>query len=334
MVGTSLIETARFVSDHELFPRAIEADVSGLVPGQQLDILKSVGLYGLFSPSHVGGAGVDLATQHQVVEILASGCLTTTFCWVQHGGASKAAANADGPMKEKWANRLASGEARGGVAFAHLVRPGPPTLVAENKATGWYFSGTAPFVTGWGDIDVVLVAARHDDKIVWALVEANETSCVRSRALSLAALNSTHTVELSFDSLYVDQTQVTQVEEFDSWYLQYQSGLRANGSFGLGVTGRALSLLGPSALDNELIATRSMLDEASASELPAARGRLGDLCIRSTSALLASRGGSGMIVDQHAQRLAREALFLLVQGQTPEIKKIHVERLTHSNNNS
>ena len=334
MVGTSLIETARFVSDHELFPRAIEADVSGLVPGQQLDILKSVGLYGLFSPSHVGGAGVDLATQHQVVEILASGCLTTTFCWVQHGGASKAAANADGPMKEKWANRLASGEARGGVAFAHLVRPGPPTLVAENKSTGWYFSGTAPFVTGWGDIDVVLVAARHDDKIVWALVEANETSCVHSRALSLAALNSTHTVELSFDSLYVDQTQVTQVEEFDSWYLQYQSGLRANGSFGLGVTGRALSLLGPSALDNELIATRSMLDEASASELPAARGRLGDLCIRSTSALLASRGGSGMIVDQHAQRLAREALFLLVQGQTPEIKKIHVERLTHSNNNS
>jgi alkylation response protein AidB-like acyl-CoA dehydrogenase len=237
-------------------------------------------------------------------------------------------------MKEKWANRLASGEARGGVAFAHLVRPGPPTLVAENKATGWCFSGTAPFVTGWGDIDVVLVAARHDDKIVWALVEANETSCVRSRALSLAALNSTHTVELSFDSLYVDQTQVTQVEEFDSWYLQYQSGLRANGSFGLGVTGRALSLLGPSALDNELIATRSMLDEASTSELPAARGRLGDLCIRSTSALLASRGGSGMIVDQHAQRLAREALFLLVQGQTPEIKKIHVERLTHSNNNS
>ena len=41
-----------------------------------------------------------------------------------------------------------------------------------------------------------------------------------------------------------------------------------------------------------------------------------------------------MIVDQHAQRLAREALFLLVQGQTPEIKKIHVERLTHANKNS
>ncbi|MDG2120246.1 MAG: acyl-CoA/acyl-ACP dehydrogenase [Actinomycetota bacterium] len=334
MVSASLIDTARFVSDHELFPRAIQADISGLVPSQQLDILKSVGLYGLFSPSHVGGAGVDIATQHQVVEILASGCLTTTFCWVQHGGASKAAASSEGPMKDQWADRLASGEARGGVAFAHLVRPGAPTLVAENKSTGWHFSGTAPFVTGWGDIDVVLVAARHENKIVWALVEANETNCIRTRSLSLAALNSTHTVELSFDSLYVDQTQVTQIQEFDSWYLQYQSGLRANGSLGLGVTSRALSLLGPSALDNELIATRSMLDGASVSELPAARGRLGDLCIRSTSALLASRGGSGMIVDQHAQRLAREALFLLVQGQTPEIKKIHVERLTHSNINS
>jgi len=279
MLGTSLIDTARFVSDHELFPRANEADVSGLVPVQQLEILRSVGLYGLFSPAHVGGAGVDIATQHQVVEILA-------------------------------------------------------TLVAESKSNSWHFSGIAPFVTGWGDIDVILVAARHENKIVWALVEANETSCIRSRDLSLAALNSTRTVELSFDSLQVDETQVTQIEEFDSWYRQYQSGLRANGSLGLGVTGRALSLLGPSALDDELIATRSMLDGASASELPEARGRLGDLCIRSTAALLASRGGSGMIVDQHAQRLAREALFLLVQGQTPEIKKIHVERLTHTKKNS
>ncbi|MFQ3329299.1 MAG: alkylation response protein AidB-like acyl-CoA dehydrogenase [Candidatus Poriferisodalaceae bacterium] len=334
MLDPSLIDTARFVSDQELFPRAIEADVSGLVPVQQLEILRSAGFYGLFSPAHVGGAGVDVATQHQVVEILASGCLTTTFCWVQHGGASKAAASVEGPMKDKWANPLASGEARGGVAFAHLVRPGPPTLVAESKSNGWHFSGTAPFVTGWGDIDVILVAARHENNIVWALVEANETSCIRSRDLSLAALNSTRTVELSFDSLHVDETQVTQIEEFDSWYRQYQSGLRANGSLGLGVTGRALSLLGPSALDDELKATRSMLDGASASELPAARGRLGDLCIRSTAALLASRGGSGMIVDQHAQRLAREALFLLVQGQTPEIKKIHVERLTHANKNS
>ena len=234
MLGTSLIDTARFVSDHELFPRANEADVSGLVPVQQLEILRSVGLYGLFSPAHVGGAGVDIATQHQVVEILASGCLTTTFCWVQHGGASKAAASVEGPMKDKWANRLASGEARGGVAFAHLVRPGPPTLVAESKSNSWHFSGIAPFVTGWGDIDVILVAARHENKIVWALVEANETSCIRSRDLSLAALNSTRTVELSFDSLQVDETQVTQIEEFDSWYRQYQSGLRANGSLGLG----------------------------------------------------------------------------------------------------
>ena len=33
-------------------------------------------------------------------------------------------------------------------------------------------------------------------------------------------------------------------------------------------------------------------------------------------------------VEQQAQRLARESLFLLVQGQTPEIKEHHMRLLT------
>ena len=63
-------------------------------------------------------------------------------------------------------------------------------------------------------------------------------------------------------------------------------------------------------------------------ELPEARALLGDLCVRATSALVATVGGSALFVEQQAQRLARESLFLLVQGQTPEIKKHHLKLLT------
>ena len=46
-------------------------------------------------------------------------------------------------------------------------------------------------------------------------------------------------------------------------------GLRANGSLALGVTGRCLSLLGPSDLDDEYATARHRLDTASVDELPA-----------------------------------------------------------------
>ena len=91
-----------------------------------------------------------------------------------------------------------------------------------------------------------------------------------------------------------------------------------------------MRLLGPSLLDDQLSEARQQIDAATADQLPAARARLGDLCVRATAALVASTGGSALFVEHQAQRLAREALFLLVQGQTPEIKRHHLERLTAS----
>ena len=56
------------------------------------------------------------------------GMLNHRFVWAQHAGASKAAIETTGPMRQRWADALATGESRGGVAFAHLNRPGTPTL--------------------------------------------------------------------------------------------------------------------------------------------------------------------------------------------------------------
>ena len=329
-LDSDLVDRATQLADNHLFPSALKVDASGAIPSAQLDLVRDAGFHGLFAPTEFGGLGASPETQWAVHESLSGGCLTTSFVWAQHAGPSKAAVETNGPMRTRWAEALATGESRGGVAFAHLNRPGTPMLQAEPKGGGWAFSGSAPFVTGWGHIDVVLTAARHNDSVVWAILDAQDCETITSRRLTLAAIDSAVTVELSFDKHPVAEASVISVESFAQWTDRYRKGLRSNGSNPLGVAARAAKLLGPSPLDEQLIDARDRINAATVDELPAARALLGDLCVRTTSALVATVGGSALFMEQQAQRLARESLFLLVQGQTPEIKEHHMRLLTES----
>jgi alkylation response protein AidB-like acyl-CoA dehydrogenase len=167
------IALAREISDGVLFPGALEADASDIVPVDRLDRLADAGFYGLAAPRDAGGMGLpDFGTALEIIEIFASGCLTTAFVWVQHHGGVRALVEAPQPLRDAWLPRLCRGEVRAGVAFSGLRRAGPPILTAEPDNDGWRFNGYAPWVTGWGRIDVVRAAARREDgDIVWALVD-------------------------------------------------------------------------------------------------------------------------------------------------------------------
>src|ERR1041385_4240129 len=96
------LANARRLADDVLFPAALATDAADSVPGELLDALAGAGLYGLM-------ADADFATVCAVVEALASGCLTTTFVWVQHLGTVRAAATSDhGHVREEWLEALAS----------------------------------------------------------------------------------------------------------------------------------------------------------------------------------------------------------------------------------
>lgn len=324
---SAIVAAAESFAEDTLFPNAIATDLSGRIPEAQLLQWAELGLYGLVAPPELGGAGATLETLLSVIESMAFGCLTTAFVWVQHQGSCRAAVESSGPVNDAWAAQLSSGQARGGVAFAHLLRSGPPAITAEPSDDGWVISGTAPWVTGWGFIDVVHVAARHGDDIVWGLVDASSAPTLSAKPLKLSAINSSATFELEFKDHPVPSSRVTSVQRYDEWRANYPSGLRLNGSLSLGVARRAASLLGPSPLDAELADARHQLDAASVDELPEARGRTSALAVRLASSLVASVGGRSVVSDQHGQRLAREANFLLIQGQTPEIRAAQLRHL-------
>jgi len=58
-----------------------------------------------------------------------------------------------------------------------------------------------------------------------------------------------------------------------------------------------------------------------------ARAAASELALRAAAALAVRDGGHAVAVDSHAQRLAREAVFLLVFGSRPGIKSALLQRL-------
>ena len=129
------VALAREISDGVLFPGALEVDASDIVPIDRLDRLADAGFYGLAGPADAGGLGIaDISTALEIIEIMASGCLTTTFVWLQHHGAVRAVADARQPLRDAWLARLCSGAVRAGVAFS-----GAPPARATNphRHRGW-----------------------------------------------------------------------------------------------------------------------------------------------------------------------------------------------------
>jgi alkylation response protein AidB-like acyl-CoA dehydrogenase len=323
------VALARDISDGFLFPGALDVDASDVVPVDRLDRLAEAGFYGLAGPADAGGLGLDdFTTALEIIEILASGCLTTTFVWIQHHGAVRAVADAPPAFRDAWLERLCSGDVRAGVAFSGLRRPGPPILTAVPDGDGWRFTGLAPWVTGWGRVDVVRAAARREDgDIVWALVDATAGDTLQAEPLRLAAVNASATVTLSFENHRVPADRVIGLQHFDEWQATDRASLRVNGSLALGVARRCATLLDSPALVAELDACRHALDHGSPETMPELRARAAELALRAATTLVVTGGGRAIAMDHHAQRLARESIFLLVFGQTAAIKAAQLHRL-------
>lgn len=329
--AAAAIATARRVAEEVLWPAALETDRAEDVPRELLDELAAAGLYGIFAPIEVGGLGLDRSEGETIVEALASGCLTTTFVWIQHQSTAGIIGNLTGPLAEEWARPLATGERRAGIAFSHLRNPDPTVLTAEPVAGGYLLHGTAPLVTGWGLVDALHVATRLGPDVVWLLVDAVESPTLLVRRLDLAAMNASATVVLRFTGHFVPDERRTVVQTIDDWFERDAAGLRTNGSLSLGVAGRAISLLSGegalTGLSDRLDAARLGLAAASIDELPAARADASLIALDAAAALVAATGGRSMVRDAHGQLLARWAMFLLVQGQTPPIRAEQLSRL-------
>jgi len=327
--SSQVIARAREVAERVLFPGALETDASAVVPVERLDALAAAGLYGLFGPASAGGLDADTDSGAEVTELLSGACLTTAFVWMQHHSAVLTVAGAESQaLRSEWLAPLCCGARRAGVAFAGLRRPGPPILTARRSEGHWILDGSAPWVTGWGRVDVIHTAARDlDGNVVWLLVDATGSRSLRVEPLELSAVNASATVSVCFEDHAVGADRVTLLEPMETWMARDAASLARNGSFPIGLARRCSSLLGTDLFDDEIVLCRRLLRHSTPETVVEARCRAAELAMRAAAALVAAGGGRSVLVSEHAQRLAREAVFLLVFGQTPSIRAAQLARL-------
>jgi len=310
---------------HEV-ARALQAGAAGVddarsLSTQHFNDLAAAGLYGAFAPTAVGGLELDLHDLCEIIEELASACLTSTFILIQHFRLLAALLDPSTPAEIRELLPLAiRGELKGGVALSGLL-PGPARLRAEETTDGWRLEGDAPWVSGWGIIDVLFLTARtSDDTVVSFVIDASEHSGLTVTRHRLSAMNASSTVRLGFNDLFVPHSRYVGSQPYAPG-LERPEGLRVNGSLALGITRRCCELLGPTSLDDELRRCRDDLDAYDTNDIAVSRARAAELAARAAHALAVSRGSQSAISGDIAERTTREASLLLVFASRPAIKE-------------
>lgn len=337
------LEAASHIADLDLAPTAEDIDRSALVPRSRFEGLAAAGLFGIAGPTELGHLDLAPPVARRVMAAIAGGCGATFFCWVQHHGVVRTVRSSPvEALRSSLLDKLCSGTVMAGVAFAHLRRADRRAVTARRVQGGWLFDGHAPWATSWGIADVFAVAAESDEgEVVWGLIPGAASPTVQPRALSLPVLASTGTVTLEFSGCVVGDESVIAIEDAAAWRTTDRRRAAIGQPAVLGVAERAIRLLeshdgigstpagnGPTAAVRSL---RHELDEAwrdddallaeiatTIDEASAHRARCLDLGRRATTALLAVVGGGGMDLGHPAQRLAREAMFYVIQAQTDD----------------
>jgi alkylation response protein AidB-like acyl-CoA dehydrogenase len=305
----------------ELLSReAAVVDQSSTLPASHLSAFAAAGLYGASAPKDVGGLGFDLAETCDLVERLAAACLTTTFVWLQHFRLLHTLLDPATPEHlHSMLPSVVSGEVKGGVSLGGLL-PGPARLTAEPTDDGWLLHGDAPWVSGWGIVDELVVTAREGAESVSSFVfDATLREGVSVTPLRLSAMNASSTVTVTFSNVKVPSDRYVGSQPYAPG-LEPPEGLRVNGSLALGVARRCCDLIGPSDLDDELRRARESLDRAGVEEIYETRARASALAVRCAHVLAVSTGSRAAISGTIAERSTREASLLLVFASRPAIK--------------
>jgi alkylation response protein AidB-like acyl-CoA dehydrogenase len=346
-----------------LAPHAAAADdpARGVEPAH-LAQLADAGLLGVTIPETEGGHGASARVDAEVVEVLSGACAATWFVTTQHNtpqalarGTQGLPADAvtHGPAAARHRAGLATASTTAAIAIAHLRRPGPPAVRAEPDGTGWRFTGSADWCTGWGLLDLVMIAATTaDDRFVLGLVPARERPGLRAGPpLPPAVMGGTRTVALEMDGLAVGADDVLAVLDAPPWRTVDAARTADTRPAALGLLRRVLVGLAelgtardrPGAVDAALaLAPRAVELRAEAyalmTEVPATervpervavRAELAELTVRAAHALVAARAGSALLTGSPEQRWAREAAFHLIQAQSAAVRSGQLAAFAH-----
>ena len=368
VTDAEILDAAQRIAETVLGPNAHASDVADGPNIANFMALAEAGLLGLTLPKEFGGLNASGDMQRKYTQILASYCGVTAFIQAQHHGPSRMIAN--GPneaLKQALLPDLASGKAMCAISFAHLRRPGPPTLAADPTPGGYRLNGTAPYVTGWGLMkQVVFGATLPEGRFVYLWSPADRRdfpeifkdaapengdwgAMVASLPLKLCAMNASATVELSCRSWLIPEAHLLSETDRETMRRNDRNGVLGATAMPLGCAEASLRVLDETASNRPIAAIRRtaacLRNEwndlaAQIEERNRQAGQSGffeeaiklrswsiELAVRAAHAAVTSSSGAANLLTHPAQRLLREAMFYTIQAQTQEVMDATLSRL-------
>ncbi|MCC6358870.1 MAG: acyl-CoA dehydrogenase family protein [Phycisphaerales bacterium] len=164
-----LQQALRDFCDNEIAPKAEWRDANGRFEDGLREKLAGMGLYGLYVPAELGGAGLDVLSYVMAVEEVSRACGATGIQISAHTSLCvDPILNYGSPaQQQKYLPRLASGE---WIGCFSLTEPGSGSdagaarCMAVEKPDGWHISGTKCFVTNAVESHVcILFAVTNPD---------------------------------------------------------------------------------------------------------------------------------------------------------------------------
>lgn len=325
----------------ELRRRAPAVDAAGRLPREVLQELGQLGLYRLALDTELGGTAASPPELWDISEALAGACGTTNFVQAQHQGAiGFVLRSSNQPLVAAVLPRLLSGERLCGVAFAHLRRPDSPVHVRQD-GEHLVFDGEAPWFTGWGVFEDVVLAGRQADGVdVYALVALDTPGIGGGEPVALSAINASSTVSLALENVRVPATQkLIQQTRAEMAQRDFRSQL-GYAALPLGLAREACRVIEqqrpgePSAAHflrcADQLRSRALSwsgDEDAALQI---RTEANLLAHRAAQAAVITVGGRANQLRHPACRLVREASFYFLTQLNESLRSRYLDAIAHS----
>ena len=315
--------------------RAQEYDITTDWPAIDLAQLQAAGAMKWSIPTEFGGDELSPYELHLRYEQLATSSVATALILTQRDAAvGLIDAAKDSKRRVKMLNRFSKNENWVTVGIAQLTtsrQGGKPAVTAQKIEGGYLINGTVPWCTGLHQSQFIVTGASLDNgQQILFLLQQQQQGVTLDPPMGMVALTNTLTSSIHLKRVVIE----------DSWILRHPSdnalsGRRNSLTLGqtfiaTGLTQSALSLIAKHDSDRARAAgdrfTQQLADlraeiktlcqpgkETDAQNANARlRGSCNDLALRSTQAAVALYKGTALLRNHPAQRLAREALFLLV----------------------
>ncbi len=303
-------------------------------------------------PRAYGGIDLPPLFLHQIYEAFAASSLATALIISQRDSAiAFIEATENEALKRELLPQLCAGEIFTTIGIAQLTtsrQGGAPSLLATKDDDGWRLNGIIPWSTGADRARVIVVGAAvagSQDQLLIALRTGSRGLTIGG-PMNLVALRASRTSSIDCADVFVPTTDVLRGPMPAVLSGRKRSLPIGQAFLAMGLCRGAIELMRSatstiagstadafakqlSELHAEVMAASTDPPTFNAGETHSTlRGRCNDLAVRVTHAAVALFKGSGLLAGHPAQRLAREAMFLLVWSCPAPVVECTIDRLS------